>query len=198
MQLQQNARFGINKDYKYYLVDKYTACGIINMIIHRLIFLGADMRILIISDSHGKTENIEFLKGKVGKIDLVLHCGDGISDLDYIGDIFKCKAVGVSGNCDLFSREPSMVNLNIEGNMIHIEHGHRLAYRSDVDLISFAKDSGYDVVLFGHTHVQKFLNKDGVWVVNPGSISRPRDGYPSYCILEAEGKGKLVFKLLRL
>ena len=29
MQLQQNARFGINKDYKYYLVDKYTACGII-------------------------------------------------------------------------------------------------------------------------------------------------------------------------
>ena len=50
------------------------------------------MRVLIISDSHGKTENIEYLKGKVGKIDLVLHCGDGISDIDYIGDIFKCKA----------------------------------------------------------------------------------------------------------
>jgi len=174
-----------------------TAAGTTSMCKHACCMIHI-MRVLIISDSHGKTENIEYLKGKVGKIDLVLHCGDGISDIDYIGDIFKCKAVGVSGNCDMFSREPSMVNLNIEGNLVHIEHGHRLQFRSDVDLISFAKDNGYNVVLFGHTHVQKLLNKDGVWVVNPGSISRPRDGYPSYCILEAEGRGKLDFKLLRL
>ena len=156
------------------------------------------MRVLIISDSHGRTENIERLKRIIGKVDLVLHCGDGVSDFDFIGDFLKCKVCGVTGNCDLLSREPSMINLDIEGNLVHIEHGHRLQFRSDVDLISFAKDNGYDVVLLGHTHVQKLINKDGIWVVNPGSISRPRDGYPSYCIMEAEGRGKLDFKLLRL
>ena len=44
------------------------------------------MRILIISDSHGRTENIEILKKKIGKLDLILYCGDGSSDFDYIGD----------------------------------------------------------------------------------------------------------------
>lgn len=156
------------------------------------------MRILIISDSHGRTENIEILKKKIGKLDLILHCGDGSSDFDYIGDRLGCRVHGVSGNCDFFTREPSVLNLDIEGKRVHIEHGNRLPYFSDRELMDFAVGNGYDVVLFGHTHVQKLLQKDGVWVANPGSISRPRDGLPSYIIMETDGKGNFKFHKERI
>ncbi|MCR5829094.1 MAG: YfcE family phosphodiesterase [Lachnospiraceae bacterium] len=156
------------------------------------------MRILIISDSHGRTENIEMLRGKIGKIDLILHCGDGTSEFDYIRSCLGAQITGVSGNCDLFTQERDAVNLNIEGKIIHIEHGHRLPYFSDTAMMDFAIDNGYDVVLFGHTHMQKLIEKDGRYVVNPGSISRPRDGFASYVILETDGHGNMKFKCERL
>jgi len=156
------------------------------------------MRVLIISDSHGKTDNILQLKKQAANIDLIIHCGDGAGDFDFIGDYMKCRITGVSGNCDLFSREPSVINLDIDGKKIHIEHGHRLPVHRDKDMMEYAKLNGYDAILYGHTHVQKILKDGNTWVVNPGSISRPRDGEPSYLIMETDGKGDLSFKAGRL
>ena len=31
-------------------------------------------------------------------------------------------------------------------------------------------------MIFGHIHRPVFEEQDGVWIVNPGSPSRPRDG----------------------
>lgn len=151
------------------------------------------MRILIISDTHDKTDNIEILKKKIGKIDLIIHCGDGTSDFDFASDFLKAKICGVRGNCDIISRESSILNLNIEGKLIHIEHGDKLPLYSELVLVQYAKDNGYDVILYGHTHVQKIINKDNVWIVNPGSLSRPHDGYPSYIIMQTDGKGNFEF-----
>lgn len=156
------------------------------------------MRVLIISDSHGRTENIEVLSKTEGNFDLVIHCGDGIGDFDHISELFNCRVTGVPGNCDLFSREPAMLNLNIEGKIIHIEHGHRLPVFSESALLDFAERNGYDVVLYGHTHHQLVINRGKYRVVNPGSISRPRDGYPSYIIMTTDGKGGLSFETKRL
>ena len=156
------------------------------------------MRILIISDSHGRTENIELLRGRTGNIDLILHCGDGTSELDFIRSFLGAPITGVTGNCDMFSTERSSVNLNIEGKVIHIEHGHMLPYFNDLAMIDHAAANGYDVIVFGHTHVQKVFEKDGRYVVNPGSISRPRDGFPSYIILETDGKGGFNFVCQRV
>ena len=156
------------------------------------------MRILIISDSHGRTENIELLKKKEGKFDLILHCGDGVSDFDFISDYLKAKITGISGNCDIFSREPSYVNLDIEGIKVHIEHGNKLPVFSDINLLDFAEKNGYDIILYGHTHVQKKISRNGHFVVNPGSISRPRDGFPSYTVMTTDGKGGFSFEEKRL
>ena len=156
------------------------------------------MKILIISDSHGKTDNIELIKKNEGRFDLILHCGDGSEDFDYIGDRLGCRVTGVRGNCDVFSRETSAVNLDIEGKRIHIEHGQRLPYFKEKEMFEFAELSGYDVVLYGHTHVLKILQKDGRWVINPGSISRPRDGAPSYIIMKTNDKGEFTFEEKRL
>ena len=156
------------------------------------------MRILIISDSHGNTDNIELLKKREGKFDLIIHCGDGTGDFDYIGDRLGCRVNGVRGNCDILSREFPVQNLNIEGKIVHIEHGHRLPYFNDREILNFAENNGYDVVLYGHTHVQKLLKGNGKWVINPGSISRPRDSVPSYVIMKTDGNGGFEFEAKRL
>ena len=156
------------------------------------------MRILIVSDSHGRTDNFLDLKKKVGKIDLIIHCGDGINDTDFIGDYMKCKVTGVAGNCDFFTREVKVVNLNIEGKIIHIEHGNNLPLYNEEVMLQYARDNGYSAILYGHTHKQELYGKDGVWIVNPGSISMPRDGAPSYCIMETDGEGNFFYKMERL
>ncbi len=156
------------------------------------------MRILIISDTHGRNENVEELKQIEGKFDLVIHCGDGASDFNYFSELFDCLVTGVSGNCDMFSQEPKVLHLNIEGKLIHIEHGNRLPIYNEQTLLDFAEENGYDVVLFGHTHKQILLERYGVYVINPGSISRPRDGVPSYTILTTNGRGGFKFENKRL
>ena len=156
------------------------------------------MRILIISDSHGRTENVEILKKKEGKFDLVIHCGDGIEDFNYFSELFNCPVTGVSGNCDMFSNEPKFLNLNIEDRIIHIEHGNHLPVFSKKDLLDFAEGNSYDVILYGHTHYQSIISRDRFRVINPGSISRPRDGAPSYIIMITDGKGNFTFEEKRL
>ena len=55
-----------------------------------------------------------------------------------------------------------------------------------------ASNIGCDAVLFGHTHVCfSALTSGNIFVLNPGSCSRPRQGQPSvFAILEVEkGKG---------
>jgi predicted phosphodiesterase len=54
------------------------------------------------------------------------------------------------------------------------------------------------VILYGHTHVQKMLSQKGKWIINPGSISRPRDGYPSYVAMKTDGNGGFEFEAKRL
>ena len=156
------------------------------------------MRILIISDSHGSTENIDLLKKKEGKFDLILHCGDGTGDFDYISDRLGCRVNGVRGNCDIFSGEFAVQNLNIEGKLIHIEHGNKLPCLDDREILNYAVNSRYDVILYGHTHEQKLLNGNGRWVINPGSISRPRDGAPSYVVMKTDGNGGFEFEARRI
>ena len=58
-------------------------------------------------------------------------------------------------------------------------------------LAAAARERGADIALFGHTHLrlERYLppERDGerpLWLFNPGSISRPREGRPSYGIID--------------
>ena len=50
------------------------------------------------------------------------------------------------------------------------------------------KENNADIVMFGHIHVPVVEKSDGVTIVNPGSISLPRnaDGRPTYIVMNAE------------
>ena len=54
---------------------------------------------------------------------------------------------------------------------------------------------GFDIAMFGHTHRPYFEDRENVIILNPGSISYPRqDGRkPSYMIMELDKKGKAHF-----
>ena len=47
---------------------------------------------------------------------------------------------------------------------------------------------GADLLVLGHTHIAYEVKKEGVWVVNPGSVGFPADGDPqaSYAILDTK------------
>lgn len=152
------------------------------------------MRILIISDSHGRTDNIEQLKSSEGRFDMVIHCGDGAGDADYIAAILGCPVRCVTGNCDFFAGGRAVLDFEIEGKKVHVEHGQRLPYRNEGEMLDFARVNGYNLLLFGHTHCQVIKNDGNYCVVNPGSISKPRDGMPSYVVMKTDGRGNFTFE----
>ena len=63
-------------------------------------------------------------------------------------------------------------------------------------IIEEGRSRGADLVMFGHTHRPFFLQKDGMTILNPGSLSFPRQEgrRGSYMIMEVDGDGKLSFE----
>jgi hypothetical protein len=84
----------------------------------------------------------------------------------------------------------------VEDVWIMLVHGD--GFHTLYQLIDRARENRCSAVLFGHTHVP-LLQADGeVLVVNPGSISLPRQGNkPSCALLEVDGKDIKV-KMIQL
>ncbi len=150
------------------------------------------MNILVFSDSHGFKGNIiKALNRHRNYIDLAIHLGDGIGDMMEIrGDYPHISFLSVAGNCDstqirrLYSANETEC-FTFEGVRIFACHGHRLLvkYRYN-ELIEEAIKNRCKLALFGHTHlpVDRFIDSKsgGIHIFNPGSISRPESGPPSY------------------
>ena len=54
-----------------------------------------------------------------------------------------------------------------------------------------------DIVMFGHTHRPVIEVEQDITLINPGSISYPRqaDGIPTYIMLEIDDNGEMTFNL---
>ena len=64
------------------------------------------MKILIVSDTHGRLENLERVIEMTKPIDALIHLGDVEGQEDYIRRLVPCAAYMVSGNNDFFSMLP--------------------------------------------------------------------------------------------
>ena len=63
-----------------------------------------------------------------------------------------------------------------------------------MELYELAVKNGYDIVLYGHTHVQKVENRNGIYIANPGSLALPRDGAEGkFILLEFDQNGTPFF-----
>ena len=71
-------------------------------------------------------------------------------------------------------------------------HGHYYGVSMDIyGLIDEAKARNCQAVFFGHTHKPLITEKDGIFALNPGSLSFPRQEgrRPSYAIVETDPQG---------
>lgn len=153
-----------------------------------------DMKILAISDTHRKISRVETLIKKHGGFDAVFHMGDHLADAEAIGRLPGMEGVrieAVRGNCDGAMKPDECTKIvEADGFKFMLTHGH--PYGVDYDLTQLyyaAKEAEVDMVLFGHTH-RAFYDKGGdVQILNPGSISSPRDGSRgTYAVINTEGR----------
>ena len=142
------------------------------------------MKILVVSDSHGRWGALYNVIQSQPAASVVIHLGDGCEDLERIRFQFPDRSmVSVAGNCDFFSGSDvrSSNTLTIEGKTIFYTHGHIYRVKSGESLVEqAARARGADICLFGHTHVPFTDFRNGMHIMNPGSIGHPRDGVPTY------------------
>ncbi len=145
-------------------------------------------RILVFSDSHGEVKTMKQITHNMYGITGVIHLGDLNRDIQFLEDnFFDFPIYGVQGNNDFSGLYPNEKLLTIGGKKIFITHGHYyLSNWDSAPLKTAPATQNADIILFGHTHIAEEEHFDGRILANPGSISRPRTGSPSYGVIEIE------------
>ena len=132
------------------------------------------MKILVVSDSHGKVDNL-IRAVELTRPDYVLHLGDCQRDLTALEWEFPALPMeGVPGNCDWGSCDQPERLLEMGGVRIFMLHGHtRNVKSSPMSALYAAKEYGAQVLLFGHTHRPMVDNDGALLVLNPGAAGDP-------------------------
>ena len=143
------------------------------------------MKILAIGDTHGKLNKVRDIYSKLNDIDLILHTGDHMSDgLDFSEQV-HVPCVAVRGNCDVSMSREDFEIISCECGNILLTHGHMQRVGYDIqNLLYLAQENDCIAAVYGHTHVASIEEIDGIHLINPGSLTQPRDGSEgTYAIL---------------
>lgn len=136
------------------------------------------MKLLVVSDSHGNSAALQRIVDGEKPFDLLVHCGDGITDLERVSLPGDAVIVLVQGNIDRargVHAETERV-LAPGGHRILVTHGDgQEAHRDYLGLIDAAKALRCEAVLFGHTHTA-YLSRGNPALFNPGPAQRGQYG----------------------
>jgi uncharacterized protein len=138
----------------------------------------------LISDTHGlvRPEVHTALAG----VDLILHAGDVCGDdiLDELALIAPVRAVYGNNDAPWDSRLVAAIDETFDGVRVHVSHGHEVGKVTPANLAA-AYDA--DVVVYGHTHIQKVTRVEGRLIVNPGAAGPRRFNLePSVALLTVQ------------
>ncbi|HOO28925.1 MAG TPA: metallophosphoesterase [Lachnospiraceae bacterium] len=156
------------------------------------------MKILIVSDTHRQNGKLWKVIDKVKPIDMLIHCGDVEGDDKEIEMRAECPIHVVAGNNDIYYDLDDEQEFLLGRYKVLLVHGHRHhIYAGVASLFHLAKERGVDIVMFGHLHVPMLEQKNGITVLNPGSLTYPRqpNRRPSYIIMELDEKGEAHYTL---
>ncbi|OWZ83743.1 YfcE family phosphodiesterase [Natranaerobius trueperi] len=160
-----------------------------------------NIKICVISDTHGNVSNaINFINNH-GPFDILLHAGDHLSDLYKIKKEIKHDIdgyYGVVGNCDDFF-SPDVLTITELDIKIILLHGDDVGVKKNLLQLNYlAEEKGADLVVFGHTHIATNVTNEGVLFFNPGSASLPRDGgEPSFGVIKLRKGEAPIAKIIR-
>ena len=165
------------------------------------------MKLMIASDLHGSDHyaGLLFRRLEEEAPERLVLLGDLLyhgprNDLPHSYDTKKCAErlnaltpppIAIRGNCDgevdqmvlSFPMLEDFAVLFADGYSLFLTHGHHLEEAK-------AHLHEGDVLLYGHTHVPDFTRTDGVTLVNPGSVSIPKNNSPhSYLVFDGGALG---------
>lgn len=146
------------------------------------------MNIAVAADTHGRIEGLkkQLIKDKPEHL---FFAGDFLSDSRRLTHHLGINSDAVLGNCDGKSTGEWEKVVELAGKRFYIVHGHQFGVKSSLNTLFYrGQELGVDAVVFGHTHVVCCEQVAGMWMLNPGSASRPRRGkLASYIMLHIEG-----------
>lgn len=99
---------------------------------------------------------------------------------------YKNKIIAVRGNCDAevdqmvldFPIRADYATVDVDNHHFFLTHGHLF------DESNLPNLNNGDVFVYGHIHKQVAKKENGVYIINPSSISLPKEGNNSYGIYE--------------
>ena len=156
------------------------------------------MKVMIVSDTHRRHKYLEQALNQMRPIDHLIHLGDVEGCDDYIEAIAECPVDFVSGNNDFFSDLPQEKIITLGKYKILLTHGHYYYVNSGIrELARVGREKGVDIVMYGHTHRPSIEYDKELVILNPGSISYPRqDGrQPTYIMMEIDLEGTAHFTI---
>lgn len=130
------------------------------------------MRLLVASDSHRDFDHLNRAVLSQHSAEVIIHCGDGAAEAEDIRMLYPEKmVVSVKGNCDFSSALNTEETIMISNKRIFITHGHVYSVKAGLTgLIAKGNEENADIICFGHTHNSLAEYKDGIYLLNPGSL----------------------------
>lgn len=141
------------------------------------------MKYIVAGDIHGSTYYTSFLIERIlehspEKIILLgdIYDGAGYKEIDKMLLKTGVDIESVEGNCD--NRIANKSRLNFVGSNIMVcvngkrflfEHGH---IHNRYNVPTFMEKG--DVFVYGHTHMHGISQENGIYIINSGSVGRPR------------------------
>lgn len=156
------------------------------------------MKILIVSDTHRNNANYLKVVERTGPLDMVIHCGDVEGSELVISRAAGCPVEMVQGNNDFFSELPREKEFMVGQYKVWLTHGHNYYISMNSEMIKReAREREADIVMCGHTHKPVVDIGSDLTLVNPGSISYPRqeNRKPSYIIMEIDSAGEAHYTI---
>ncbi|MDD2591867.1 MAG: YfcE family phosphodiesterase [Erysipelotrichaceae bacterium] len=149
-------------------------------------------RLIVVSDNHGYIQPLLDIRETNQDAKAFLHCGDSELRPELLNGF-----VSVRGNNDLFHDYPEHLIIKIANMNVLLVHGHRFASNKRIEQMTLmAKKNDCQIVCYGHTHVFAYEIKNGVHLINPGSVWRARDGKrPSYVKIDIIKQDVIVTKI---
>jgi putative phosphoesterase len=166
-------------------------------------------KLLVLSDTHGNVTALKavfnWAKDHIPPNDTIYataFLGDGLSDLQYAADAagFYTDWKLVKGNNDYGISMTEALTFEFAEHQFFMCHGHRYnLYGGFNSLVTAARNAGADAALYGHSHIPYYKAVNGITLVNPGSVGRPRSRIgATFAVIECPSDKPLNVKFFEI
>jgi putative phosphoesterase len=132
------------------------------------------LKLYVISDTHGEIDKAVEVCNKLHSVDLIIHLGDMELDARNISERTGKTVISVRGNSENSCDVPYFYVLETEYGKIFLTHGHQQGVKVSLHRLLYqVQELGCKAAFFGHTHSPVFIEENGIYLLNPGSLTIP-------------------------